>query len=583
MKQLLMLAAGLVVAYAFLLEGDVVSLGIGLGLLAGSCLLTESRLQAVCLSAVVIIAFGGITNAVVVDYRVNGASLLLQRTLLFTAVASICLSRRRETGNARCGLWWKVCQLSSGALLLAATGSLALSALLSGSKANTQVMLPVMGLVALLGHLTLSLIRAKSRWGWSAFWQVPVSLTLVVCLTALLRDAIYVATRFEMEHEGRTGLKLVSDFARIDNRLVGTPALDAAMDSSHHADARVREFSIGAFSVLRTGWRWELYALPNDLDLSAPDWPSSPYFVAPTAPPHFSMIAHRLSELLKDNARRVRISALRMFQEMGPCAAEHVPEILAALERDGHVQQFQRSQSKATEDVRQNPAEDLEKLQRGMVRFRDAVAVRVAAANSLGCIGPLATDGEARMIELLHDVFPQVQQAAAAALGSMGPAAASAVPELHSLVMTSSLPATQMSAAAAIWSIDTDDTSVDGVMQNLLQSDDPEVVAACAGHVLRMRREPRDWEIPALIGLTQHESVVVRHRAAYALSQLAIDSDSAVEASVQGFLPELVSGMPETADQHWGMKRLMEDTTGSQAEIVQRLMRPLMPQIPDQP
>ena len=52
---------------------------------------------------------------------------------------------------------------------------------------------------------------------------------------------------------------------------------------------------------------------------------------------------------------------------------------------------------------------------------------------------------------------------------------------------------------------------------------------------------------------------------------------------MQGFLPELVSGMPETADQHWGMKRLMEDTTGSQAQIVQRLMRPLMPQIPDQP
>ena len=62
---------------------------------------------------------------------------------------------------------------------------------------------------------------------------------------------------------------------------------------------------------------------------------------------------------------------------------------------------------------------------------------RDAAARALGQIGPDATDAIPALIGALRDPEPSVQQAAAQSLGQFGPAAAAAIPDLERLCNSS--------------------------------------------------------------------------------------------------------------------------------------------------
>jgi HEAT repeat protein len=100
-----------------------------------------------------------------------------------------------------------------------------------------------------------------------------------------------------------------------------------------------------------------------------------------------------LAARLKDGSTAVRRGAARALGNMGPKAAEAVPDLVEALQ-------------------------DID------------TDTRVEAASSLGNIGPAASSAAPHLGRAVKDAEPPVSRTAAYALGRIGPAAKAAVPDL---------------------------------------------------------------------------------------------------------------------------------------------------------
>jgi HEAT repeat protein len=134
-------------------------------------------------------------------------------------------------------------------------------------------------------------------------------------------------------------------------------------------------------------------------------------------------VAAALSEALRDEHRWVRYAAAKSLEKLGPAAGGALPALTAALrDRDGRPIEW---------PAWPEPLSAEEKaMAEGMNKTLDNVRVCDAAAAALGAVGPAAGSAVPALVEQLKDPNGADHRYVVRALGGIGPTASAAVPLL---------------------------------------------------------------------------------------------------------------------------------------------------------
>jgi HEAT repeat protein len=143
---------------------------------------------------------------------------------------------------------------------------------------------------------------------------------------------------------------------------------------------------------------------------------------------------------------------------------------------------------------------------------------RLQAAMVLGSLGPQASIAVPELTGLLEDRYAQVRRVAALALGEIGPEAAAAIPALSRCV-TDADEAVRRRAVVALGGIAANDRGTVGVLILALR-DDSALVRRCAAAALGERRTAARAAIPALLEALEEDDVKNRVVAAAALARM---------------------------------------------------------------
>ena len=251
--------------------------------------------------------------------------------------------------------------------------------------------------------------------------------------------------------------------------------------------------------------------------------------------------------LLKDRDSDVRRAAAAALGQIGPVAAEAVPQLVQASLKDGDSD-VRRAAAAALGQIGPLAAEAVPQLVQVLLKDRDS-DVRRAAATALGQIGPLAAEAVPQLVQAsLKDRGWRVQMAAAAALGQIGPVAAEAVPQLVQASLKDGDSDVRRAAAAALGQIGpVAAEAVPQLVQASLKDGDSDVrraAAAALGQIGPLAAEA----VPQLVQvLLKDRDSDVRRAAATALGQIGPLAAEAVPQLVQALLKDRDSDVRRAA------------------------------------
>ena len=238
-----------------------------------------------------------------------------------------------------------------------------------------------------------------------------------------------------------------------------------------------------------------------------------------------------MTSMLHDADLNNQVLAADALGHMGPAAEDAVPDLVQLL-------------SVSNETVRSHAGKALEDL--GVVAVPSLIlalkqpepAVRVAAADTLGNIGPAAKEAIPDLATLLGDEDREVSRHAAPALGRIGPAA---VPELIEVARWRSRYTTDM-ASTAFADLKADAATVRELVRLMGNVKEDPAVRAFAATALGHMPEKAQGEMPELIRVLGDENNDVRTAARWALGQTGPKGIPALREALKNDNSRILSG-----------------------------------------
>jgi HEAT repeat protein len=250
----------------------------------------------------------------------------------------------------------------------------------------------------------------------------------------------------------------------------------------------------------------------------------------PAAKRHYQYL-EIMKSMLHDADPNNQVLAADALGHMGPAAEDAVPDLVQLL-------------SVSNETVRSHAGKALADL--GVVAVPSLIlalkqpepAVRVAAAETLGNIGPAAKEAIPALATLLGDEDQEVSRYAASALGRIGPAA---VPELIEVARWRGRYTTDM-ASTAFANLKADAATVRELVQWMGNVKEDPAVRAFAAKALGYMPEKARGEMPELIRALGDENNDVRIAARWALGQTGPKGIPALREALKNDNPRILSG-----------------------------------------
>jgi HEAT repeat protein len=238
-----------------------------------------------------------------------------------------------------------------------------------------------------------------------------------------------------------------------------------------------------------------------------------------------------MKSMLHDADPNNQVLAADAVGHMGPDAEELVPDLVQLL-------------TVSNETVRSHAGKSLTDL--GVVAVPSLIlalkqpepAMRVAAADTLGNIGPAAKEAIPDLATMLGDEDHEISRHAASALGHIGPAA---VPELIEVARWRSRYTTDM-ASTAFASLKADDATVRGLVQLMGNVKEDPGVRAFAAKALGYMPEKALSVQPEIIRAMGDENNDVRTSARWALGQIGPKAIPALKEALKDSNPRIRSG-----------------------------------------
>jgi HEAT repeat protein len=238
-----------------------------------------------------------------------------------------------------------------------------------------------------------------------------------------------------------------------------------------------------------------------------------------------------MKSMLHDADPNNQVLAADALGHMGPDAEEAVPDLVQLLNVSNETVRSHAGRALADLGVVAVPSLTLALRQ-------PEPAVRVAAADTLGNIGPVAKEAIPALATLLGDEDQEVSRHAAAALGRIGPAA---VPELIEVARWRSRYTTDM-ASTAFANLKADDATVRELVQLMGNVKEDHAVRAFAAKALGYMPEKAQTVQSEIIRALGDENDDVRTAARWALGQIGPKVIPALKDALKDGNPRLRSG-----------------------------------------
>lgn len=201
----------------------------------------------------------------------------------------------------------------------------------------------------------------------------------------------------------------------------------------------------------------------------------------------------------------------------GPIAVGAIPALARAAEDENADVRRKACEALGALGPRAEGAMDL--LLERLILDDDA-AVQDAAANALAQVGEPAVES---LVDLLERGGPELQWRAARALGQIGKAAQSAVPQLERAFDSSSVQV-QIEAVDAVWKISGEPQLVAATLVETLSEDDRQIRRRAAGLLVELEPLPRETSV-ALARLATSGNSIGRRAAEYVIRERSRRAD----------------------------------------------------------
>lgn len=508
-----------------------------------------------------------VVDSFIIDYRVNSVFLIGRHIGALVVCLAMLRGHRKESEDyvkpARHRTVSRI--LSVVTFLMGSFGTFVGGGVLifQSRPQNGTWAIFAIGVFLLTAHTVMAIQARRPRWGRSSLLYLPGMLVTTVFLAPLAWDLFFLTARYDVEEYGRRGVSIVQEQLALPPVFSRNPAMEAVVKSSWHSSARVRRRCVFAFGTAarREGLAAEL----EDSSNKPGEWWDRRYDRGDAAGPFVRRILPRMIQLLDDEDQDVRLTTLQAFGMTGPVGHPAVPAILNLLDKHGISPDSQQSD---TGNAVVDTASDVSYLMESFAENRRGeVGARILVAEALGSIGPRAEAAIPELILLLNDVIPQVRKASAEALGGMGPFAAEAKPSLGALANNASdIYEVRLAAVMALSRIDRDDRSPDLIVQEILKNGTKAGQVEAAMAIKYLGPQTADWAIPALIPFAVHEDTELRHAAMSSLCEIGPDSVDAVSAILLGLRPEIQAGsFGSSWDVESSFNRLNKNSRGAAA------------------
>ncbi|MSR57705.1 MAG: HEAT repeat domain-containing protein [Planctomycetaceae bacterium] len=163
------------------------------------------------------------------------------------------------------------------------------------------------------------------------------------------------------------------------------------------------------------------------------------------------------------------------------------------------------------------------------------VTVREAAAEALGALGPASIEAVPALVGALHDKDPRVQHEALIALGRIGPAAGKATEALQA-ILENGPPALKLGAIHALGSIGAEAKASTETLLTIAKGDDQPLKIAAVLALVRIhpgKKDRMDEAVPVLTAALASKSKSIRDDAIAALGEIGPPAVAALTDIVQ--------------------------------------------------
>jgi HEAT repeat protein len=238
-----------------------------------------------------------------------------------------------------------------------------------------------------------------------------------------------------------------------------------------------------------------------------------------------------MKSILQEGDPHNQVLAADALGRMGPDAEDAVPDLVRLLTVKNDT--VRSRAGKALADIGAAAVPSLTAALK-----QPEPAMRVAAADVLGNIGPAAKEAIHDLALLLGDQEMEISRHAASALGRIGPAA---VPELIEVARWRSRYATDM-ASSAFTNLKADAGTVRELVTLMENVKEDPAVRAVAAKALGYMPEKARGEMPELIRVLGDENNDVRTAARWALGQTGQEGIPALREAMKSGNPRIRSG-----------------------------------------
>ena len=533
-------------------------------LLLASGFLFAARKRSVCLVSVGLMMAASWSNSFVPEFRMSAALLLVQQIIVFSILVLIL----RELLRPRIGFSDPPLQIRGRILAGIAFLSVAIAGIAGYMIAGSNICL-VAAVVAVLAHVAVMTSAMWLRSGAASLLYPAVCLVLVVQVLRLAPECQNLAFIYSMEQQAER--KAVPNWPR-------KAPVELSFECLHHRHSGVRRSAVRhlAYEIEK-----ELVLARDeygkDLNLRADDWWKHAWFEGKSPAPQVTGRGlPLLAELLEDDDPLVRIYAANALGCAGPIALPVVPKLLRLLREQGQV-----DASRSTHESRSALTNPLQIGSESLGQFETGLhpeILRGTVADAIGSIGPGAIEAVPDLTLLLEDIYWPIRVKASNALARIGPPARAALPMLEKAVddVLFGEPA-RVAAASAIWWIDRHHAMVEQILSQILDSGTPEGRIAAAVELRMMGPPVADWAVPRLIALLENESPDVRLAAFESLCSAGAETAAAVNAIVQIVSRQLGAENQEDKLAQWrrdsGIRYLVKKSRGPGANALALVIR----------
>ncbi|MEO2031467.1 MAG: HEAT repeat domain-containing protein [Planctomycetaceae bacterium] len=503
----------------------------------------------------------------IVDFWIS-AGLLLCRQLLLLSIGTLLLKELLrlppEASDSPPSVRGPL--LAGCGLLVVALGGI------GGYLITDSVQYLIVTGIAVLAHCVFLVAGIWRRSGGDALSYPVVFLAIGAPTVQLLPDTRDLNSIWVMERRAQS---LTVPRWR-DKR----PSIDVAFECLCHKDSVVRGIAIGRidFEISEEfDFAFDEFGVGLDRTGNENWWQHSWHEAKWPTPPITRRALPLFIDLLNNGTRLDRMNAAFGIECAGPKGMPGLEGLLDLLHEHGDVENSRVPQDSNSELAGLFQVQTL--MAREFENGFEPGKVRKRVAEALGSIGPGAVEAVPELTLLLQDIGWPIRVAAADALARIGPPARAAIPALEQAANDElSGDQARVAAASALWWIDRNHPLVEPTFRNILTKG-PALQAWMDGQVAavnalgRMGPHVADCAVESLLLLLEHESQELRSDAFRSLCWIGGESAQVVEAVAH--LGELQENKEIVAGYRFdsGMLRLFQTVRGPGAEALAAVIR----------